>query len=55
VIFIGGVLGGVVGMAGGAIIGSTHTERWDSVRLPISIGLLPNTHGLGLSVELTNR
>jgi len=55
VIFIGGVLGGVVGMAGGAIIGSTHTERWDSVRLPISIGLLPNTHGLGLSVELSNR
>ena len=54
-ILAGTVLGGVVGMVGGAIVGSRHTERWDSLRLPVNIGLLPSNHGIRLSAALTNR
>jgi MFS family permease len=56
---IGVVLGapiGVVGAVVGAVVGSRRrTERWEPLRLPISIGLLPSTDAIGLSVEVTLR
>jgi hypothetical protein len=51
----GAVLGGGVGIAVGAILGSTSAkERWEPLKLPISIGLLPSTHAIGLSFAWAN-
>jgi len=52
---IGAVLAGGVGIGAGALVGSRQTERWEPLRLPIRIGILPSTDTIGLSVELTNR
>ncbi len=48
---VGAVILGGVGVGVGALIGSRQTERWERLRLPISIGLLPSTDAIGLSVE----
>jgi len=51
VVLFGALAGGGAGLAVGAVAGSlTHTERWDSLRLPIHMGFLPRTHALGLAV-----
>ena len=51
----GMVVGGVAGIVVGGVVGATSTtERWEPLKLPVSIGLLPTAHGLGLSVALTN-
>jgi hypothetical protein len=50
-IVAGGVIGGLLGIVSGAVAGSLiRTERWDSLRLPIHIGLLPGAHALGVAV-----
>jgi hypothetical protein len=52
---VGAVIVGSVGIGVGALVGSRQTERWETVRLPIKIGILHRTDAIGLSVELTNR
>ena len=52
---IGAVLGGGIGIVVGAVVGATSArERWERLKLPITIGLLPSAHALRLSVALTN-
>jgi hypothetical protein len=51
----GMVIGAGAGIVVGAVVGATSTrERWEPLKLPISIGLLPSAHALRLSVVLTN-
>jgi len=54
-VVLGVPVGGVVGMLVGGNIGYKRTERWDRLRLPISIGLLPGTDVIGLSVGVSIR
>jgi hypothetical protein len=50
------VLTGCVGAGVGALIGSKHhSERWETQRLPIRLGLLPSTGTIGLSLAFTIR
>ena len=51
---VGVVLGAPVGLVGavvGAVVGSRQTERWERLRLPVSVGLLPGTGTIGLSAR----
>jgi hypothetical protein len=50
---VGAALGGVVGLGIGALVGSRSTERWNSQRLPIQVGLLPGGSAFGLSFEIS--
>jgi hypothetical protein len=52
---VGAVIVGSVGIGVGALIGSKQTERWERQRLPISIGFLPSTNTIGLSVQVALR
>lgn len=49
----GAAIGGGVGIGVGAIVGSRRTERWETLGLPISIGFLPSTDTIGLSLAFT--
>jgi MFS family permease len=50
-VLAGGLVGAGVGLAAGAVLGSLiHTDRWDPLRLPIHVGLLPGAHALGVAV-----
>ena len=51
----GALVGGGAGLVIGAIIGSRHTERWDALRLPIRIGVYPNTDSIRLSARVALR
>jgi hypothetical protein len=49
---VGAVILGSVGIAAGAIIGSRQTERWEPLRLPVHLGLLPGTNAVGFLVQV---
>jgi len=52
----GALLGGGVGIVAGGVVGATRSgERWEAMRLPIDIGLLPSTDTFALSAEVTFR
>jgi len=51
----GALAGGVVGLIVGAAIGSKKTERWDSLQLPIRIGILPRIDANRVSIQVSNR
>jgi len=52
---IGMVLGGGAGIVLGGVVGATSgRDRWEPLKLPITIGLFPSAHALRLSVALTN-
>jgi len=53
-VFEAAVWGGC-GILVGAIVGSRETERWETLRLPIHVGILPSTDDIGLSVEISLR
>jgi hypothetical protein len=52
----GALLGGGVGIVVGAVVGATRSgERWEALRLPIDIGLLPSADTFALSAKVTLR
>jgi hypothetical protein len=53
---VGALLGGGVGIVVGAVVGATRSrERWETLSLPIDIGLQPSAGTFSLSAKVTFR